>query len=35
MDAAHELEHRFGIHHCTIQIEAGERECRLSPANVV
>jgi cobalt-zinc-cadmium efflux system protein len=35
MDTAHELGHRFGIHHCTIQIEAGERECRLSPANVV
>jgi cobalt-zinc-cadmium efflux system protein len=35
MDAAHELEHRFGIHHSTIQIEAGERECRLAPANVV
>ena len=35
MDAAHELEHRFGIHHATIQIEAGELECRLAPTNVV
>jgi cobalt-zinc-cadmium efflux system protein len=35
MDTVHELEHRFGIHHSTIQIEAGERECRLAPANVV
>lgn len=33
--AAHELEHRFGIHHATIQIETGEGECRLAPANVV
>jgi cobalt-zinc-cadmium efflux system protein len=35
MDAAHELEHGFGIHHSTIQIETGERECRLAPTNVV
>jgi cobalt-zinc-cadmium efflux system protein len=35
MDAAHELERRFGIHHSTIQIETGERECRLAPTNVV
>ena len=35
MDAAHELENRFGIHHATIQIEAGELECRLAPTNVV
>jgi hypothetical protein len=35
MDAAHELEHRFGIRHATIQIESGERECRLAPTNVV
>jgi cobalt-zinc-cadmium efflux system protein len=33
--AAHELEHRFGIHHATIQIEAGDRECRLAPDHVV
>jgi cobalt-zinc-cadmium efflux system protein len=35
IDAAHELEHRFGIRHATIQIETGERECRLAPTNVV
>jgi Co/Zn/Cd efflux system component len=35
MDACHELEHRFGIRHSTIQIEAGELECRLAPTNVV
>jgi cobalt-zinc-cadmium efflux system protein len=29
------LELRFGIHHSTIQIETGERECRLAPTNVV
>jgi cobalt-zinc-cadmium efflux system protein len=34
-DAAHELEHRFGIRHATIQIETGELECRLAPTNVV
>ncbi|ARN83036.1 cation diffusion facilitator family transporter [Methylocystis bryophila] len=33
--AAQELEHRFGIQHATIQIETGEGECRLAPANVV
>ena len=32
---AHELEHRFRIHHATIQIESGDGECRLAPANVV
>jgi cobalt-zinc-cadmium efflux system protein len=35
VDAAHELEHRFGIRHTTIQIETGELECRLAPTNVV
>ena len=35
MDAVHELDRRFGIHHATIQIEAGELECRLAPTNVV
>jgi cobalt-zinc-cadmium efflux system protein len=35
METAHDLDHRFGIHHSTIQIETGERECRLAPANVV
>jgi cobalt-zinc-cadmium efflux system protein len=34
-DTAHELEHRFRIHHATIQIEAGDGECRLAPAHVV
>jgi len=33
--AAHELERRFAIHHATIQIEAGDRECRLAPDHVV
>ena len=33
--AAHELEHRFGIHHVTVQVEAGVAECRLAPAHVV
>jgi cobalt-zinc-cadmium efflux system protein len=31
-DAAHELDHRFGIRHATIQVEA---ECHLAPAHVV
>ena len=35
MDATHELEHRFGISHATIQIETGECECRLAPTDVV
>lgn len=34
-DIAHDLEHRFRIHHATIQIEAGDGECRLAPAHVV
>jgi cobalt-zinc-cadmium efflux system protein len=34
-EAAQELDRRFGIHHSTIQIEAGEHECRLAPTNVV
>ena len=34
-EIARELEHRFQIHHATIQIETGEGECRLAPANVV
>ncbi len=34
-DACHTLEHRFGIHHATIQIEAGSHECRLAPDHVV
>jgi cobalt-zinc-cadmium efflux system protein len=35
METAHDLDHRFGIHHSTIQIETGEKECRLAPTNVV
>lgn len=35
LEAAHELERRFGIHHVTMQIEAGDHECRLAPAHVV
>ena len=34
-DAAHELDHRFGIRHATLQVEAGIAECRLAPAHVV
>ncbi len=34
-EIAHELEHRFRIHHATVQIETGEGECRLAPAHVV
>jgi cobalt-zinc-cadmium efflux system protein len=34
-ETAHELEHRFGIHHATIQIETGDGECRLAPSHVV
>jgi cobalt-zinc-cadmium efflux system protein len=34
-DAADGLQHRFGIQHATVQIEVGDRECRLAPANVV
>ena len=34
-DTARELEHRFSIHHATIQIETGDEECRLAPTHVV
>lgn len=34
-DTSHELEHCFGIYHATIQIETGERECRLASTDVV
>ena len=34
-DIAQELEHRFRIHHATIQIETGEQECRLAPTHLV
>jgi cobalt-zinc-cadmium efflux system protein len=36
-EACHELEHRFGISHTTLQVEAGdtEHECRLAPDHVV
>jgi cobalt-zinc-cadmium efflux system protein len=33
--AAHELAHRFGIRHATVQVEAGHVECRLAPAHIV
>jgi cobalt-zinc-cadmium efflux system protein len=33
--AAHELEHRFGIGHTTLQIERGDRACSLAPDDVV
>jgi len=33
--AAHELDQRFGIRHATMQVEAGEGECRLAPAHVI
>jgi cobalt-zinc-cadmium efflux system protein len=32
---AHELDHRFGIQHATIQVETGEQECRLAPTHLV
>ncbi|RTL79137.1 MAG: cation transporter [Hyphomicrobiales bacterium] len=34
-EIAHELEHKFGIQHATIQFETGALECRLAPAHVV
>jgi cobalt-zinc-cadmium efflux system protein len=36
-EAAHELEHRFGIHHATLQLETsdGAQACRLAPDEVV
>jgi cobalt-zinc-cadmium efflux system protein len=36
-DVCHELDHRFGISHATLQIEAGDTEhaCRLAPDHVV
>jgi cobalt-zinc-cadmium efflux system protein len=30
-----DLQHRFGIEHPTIQIESGDRPCKLSPAHIV
>jgi cobalt-zinc-cadmium efflux system protein len=33
--AAHDLEHRFGIRHVTVQVECGETPCRLASAKVV
>ena len=35
METAHELDHLFGIHHSTMQVETGEHACRLAPTNVV
>jgi cobalt-zinc-cadmium efflux system protein len=34
-ETAHERQHRFSIHHATIQIEPGDEECRLAPPHVV
>ncbi len=34
-DAAARLRQLFGIHHATIQVEAGDQECHLAPAEVV
>jgi cobalt-zinc-cadmium efflux system protein len=36
-EICHELEHRFGISHATLQVEAGDTEhvCRLAPDHVV
>jgi cobalt-zinc-cadmium efflux system protein len=36
-EICHELEHRFGISHATLQIEAGDTEhvCRLAPDHVI
>jgi len=34
-DTAHALEHRFSIHHATIQIETGDGECQLAPTHIV
>lgn len=33
--AAAELRRRFGIHHATIQVESGDGECHLAPAEVI
>jgi len=29
-DIAHELEHRFGIHHATVQVETGREDCGIA-----
>ena len=34
-DLAHELEHAFGIGHATVQVEAGQIDCRLHPDSVI
>ncbi|HVG51023.1 MAG TPA: cation diffusion facilitator family transporter [Xanthobacteraceae bacterium] len=34
-ETARELEHRYGIHHTTIQIERGAMECHLAPTHIV
>lgn len=31
-ELSHALEHRFGIHHSTVQVEVGEADCRLGAA---
>jgi cobalt-zinc-cadmium efflux system protein len=36
LEAAHEIEHRFSIHHATLQIELADgKACELAPAHVV
>ena len=35
VDVCHELHHRFGIAHSTLQIETGEGACALEPEHVV
>jgi cobalt-zinc-cadmium efflux system protein len=35
VSTAHELERRFKIQHATIQMEAGTKQCRLAPVDVV
>jgi cobalt-zinc-cadmium efflux system protein len=32
LDCAHSIAHRFGITHCTVQIEIGDDDCALGPA---
>lgn len=36
-DVSHELRQRFGIHHCTVQVERGDSDvaCQLAPEDVV
>jgi cobalt-zinc-cadmium efflux system protein len=34
-NTGHELEQRFGIHHATLQIESGARQCAFAPDHIV